>query len=99
MKKVEKVFLEVAGEALGVFLDQQTTQKNYSEVVTNKKRSQNEISQRWIDSQYNSESFKPDFKLKLQKKSQNHNIYYDKRMSSINIKIGINGSPRGRFQH
>ena len=64
-KKVEKKHvLKVVGDALGTFLEYGTTQKKYIEVVTTKKKSQNENSQRWIDSQLNSASFKTDFKLK-----------------------------------
>ena len=41
-KKLKKsgktMFLTVVGDALGVFLEYQTTQKNYSEVVTTKKK-------------------------------------------------------------
>ena len=39
LKHVKKhFFLKVVGDALGVLIDQQTTQKNYSEVVTTKKK-------------------------------------------------------------
>ena len=62
---MKNFFEKSAGDALGVFLEYQTTQKNYIESVTTKKMfSQNENPQRWIDSQLNSESFKTDFKLK-----------------------------------
>ena len=69
-KKVEKkvgkkTVLKSLGDALGTFLGYGRYQKNYIEVVTTKKnKSQNENPQRWIDSQFNSESFKTDFKLK-----------------------------------
>ena len=38
---MKKLFLKVVGDALGVFLEYQTTQKNDSEVVTTKKKHQN----------------------------------------------------------
>ena len=50
-----------------MFLDQQRVQKKlYRGGYDQKKKSQNENSQRWIDSQLNSAPFKTDFKLKWQ---------------------------------
>ena len=49
----------------GHFWAMERPKKNYIEVVTTpQKKSQNEKSQRWIDSQLNSAPFKTDFKLK-----------------------------------
>ena len=59
-----------------MFLDQQRVPKKLYRGGYDQKKSQNENSQRWIDSQLNSASFKTDFKLKWQKKnktfSKNH---------------------------
>ena len=52
----------------GVFGVWKVPKKNISRWLRPKKKSQNENSQRWIDSQLNSASFKTDFKLKGQKK-------------------------------
>ena len=63
-------FKKVLGTLWGHFWGMEGTKKNYIEVVTTKKKkSQNEKSQRWIDSQLNSAPFKPDFRLKGQKKN------------------------------
>ena len=64
MKK--KLFPKSLGDALGTFLDQQRYQKKLYRGGYDQKKifSQNEKSQRWIDSQLNSAPFKTDFKLK-----------------------------------
>ena len=63
MKK--KLFPKSAGDRLGTLMGVPRYQKKiYRGGYDQKKKSQNEKSQRWIDSQLNSAPFKTDFKLK-----------------------------------